>query len=166
MGPPLVAVTLPDSVDNVLLSGSVLLAAVENSDVSLLRSVLSGPPDDREVETSVGPLCDEDCAPVVTEVPTEASLLVLTSVVEGPGVGPDGEVTSVEMLPCEVSIVDTGLLVSVERPCELSELNDSEPVDTPVSLDRLEKPDPVDKGEVVAWLDTIDESNAVDDAPV
>lgn len=54
VGPPLVAVTLPDSVDNVLLSGNILLGAVENSDVSLLGSVLSGPPDDKEVEMSVG----------------------------------------------------------------------------------------------------------------
>lgn len=54
VGPPLVAVTLPDSVDNVLLSGSVLLGAVENSDVSLLGSVLSGPLGDKEFEMSVG----------------------------------------------------------------------------------------------------------------
>lgn len=33
------------------------------------------------------------------EVSVEAALLVLTSVEEGPGVGPDGDVTSVEMLP-------------------------------------------------------------------
>lgn len=91
---------------------------------------------------------------------------MLTSVVDGPGVGPDADVAPVEMLPCEVSIVDTGLLVLVERPCELSEVNGSEPVDTPVSLDRLEKPDSVENGEVIAWLDPRDESNAVDDAPV
>lgn len=99
MGTPLVAVILPDSVDNVLLSGSVLGASVENSDVPLLKSVLPGSPVEKEVEVSVGSLCDEDCASVDNEVSTEASLLVLTSVEEGPGVGPDGDVTSVEMLP-------------------------------------------------------------------
>lgn len=95
VGPPLVAVILPDSVDAVLLSASVLVGSVENSDVSLLRSVLSGPVDDREVETPVGSLCDEDSA----SVDNEASLLVLTTVVDGPGVGPEGDVFSVEMLP-------------------------------------------------------------------
>lgn len=99
VGPPLVADTLPDSVDNVLLSAGVLVGSVENSDVSLLTSVLSGPADDKDVEAPVGSLCDEDCASVDNEVSTEASLLVLTPVVDGPGVGPEGEVFSVEMLP-------------------------------------------------------------------
>lgn len=99
MGSPLVAVILPDSVDNVLLSGSVLGASVENSEEPLLKSVLPGSPDEKEVEVSVGSLCDEDCTSVDNDVSTEASLLVLTSVEEGPGVGPDGDVTSVETLP-------------------------------------------------------------------
>lgn len=97
VGPPLVADTLPDSVDNVLLSASVLVGSVENSDVSLLTSVLSGPADDRDVEAPVGSLCDEDCTSVDNEVSTEASLLVM--IVDGPGVGPEGEVISVETLP-------------------------------------------------------------------
>lgn len=97
--PPLVAVTLPDSVDSVLLPDSVLAGSVENSDVPLLRSVLSGPTEDREVEAPVASLCDEDCPSVDSEVSTEAPLLVLTPVVDGPGVGPDGDVISVEMLP-------------------------------------------------------------------
>lgn len=36
-------------------------------------------------------------------------------------------------------------------------------MDTPVAL---EKPDSVDKGDVVAWLDSIDEPKGVDDTPV
>lgn len=36
-------------------------------------------------------------------------------------------------------------------------------MDTPVAL---EKPDSVDKGDVVAWLDSIDEPNGVDDTSV
>lgn len=39
-------------------------------------------------------------------------------------------------------------------------------MDTLVSLDRLEKPDSVGDGEVVAWLDSIDDSNGVLDAAV
>lgn len=86
-------------------------------------------------------------------ISVEAALLVLTSVEEGPGVGPDGDVNSVEILPREVSIVDRKLLVSDEKIPELWELNATEPVDTPVSLDKLETPDPVGGGEVAAWLD-------------
>lgn len=56
-----------------------------------------------------------------------------------------------------------GLLVTLERSSELCELNVSEPVETPVAL---EKPDSVDKGDVVAWLDSIDEPNGVDDTTV
>lgn len=36
-------------------------------------------------------------------------------------------------------------------------------METPVAL---EKPDSVDKGDVVAWLDSIDEPNGVDDTSV
>lgn len=96
---PLVAVILPDSVDNVLLSGGALVGSVETNDVPVLGSVLSASLDDKEVEKPVGSLCDEDCASVDNGVSVEATLLVLTSVEEGPGVGPDGDVTSVEMLP-------------------------------------------------------------------
>lgn len=83
--------------DNVLLSGGALVGSVETNDV--LGSVLSASLGDKEVEKPVGSLCDEDCASVDNGVSVEATLLVLTSVEEGPGVGPDGDVTSVEMLP-------------------------------------------------------------------
>lgn len=81
---------LPDSVDN-----AVLVTSVEKSDVSLLVSVLSGSLDGKEVD-------NEDSS--------EASLLVLASVVDGAGVGPEVGVTSVEML------VDTSLGLSVLEP--------------------------------------------------
>lgn len=45
--------------------------------MSLLRSVLSGLPDDKEVDVSVGSLCDENCAFVDDELSTEASLPTL-----------------------------------------------------------------------------------------
>lgn len=54
MGSPLVAVILPDSVDNVLLCGSSLVGSVENNDVPVLGSVLSAPLDGKEVEIPVG----------------------------------------------------------------------------------------------------------------
>lgn len=39
-------------------------------------------------------------------------------------------------------------------------------MDTAVSLDRLEKPVSVGSGDVVAWLDSTEESNGVDDASI
>lgn len=66
---------LPDSVDS-----AVVVTSVEKGDVTLLESVLSGSLDGREVDTEV------------------SSLLVLDSVVLGPGVGPEVGVPSVEML--------------------------------------------------------------------
>lgn len=63
-----------------------------------------------------------------------SSLLVLGTVVLGPGVGPEVEIASVEMLPWEVSIDETGLLVPdslvdsarLEKPPVLVVPNDSE----------------------------------------
>lgn len=55
----------------------MLVDPVEVSDVSLLRSVLSGSPDDKAVDVSVGSLCDEDCAFVDDEDSTGVSLLLL-----------------------------------------------------------------------------------------
>lgn len=105
VGCPLVSMALADSVDSVLLSNAVLAASVETNDVPLLRRVLSVSVGDREVEMSVGWLCDDDCDSVDSDsvdsasVDNEASLLVLTSVEDGPGVGPEVGVTSVETLP-------------------------------------------------------------------
>lgn len=93
---------LPDSVES-----AVLVTSVEKGDVPLLVNVLSGSLDGREV--------DKDDS-------SEASLLVLSSVVDGPGVGPDVVVTSVEMLISDVPIVEVGLLVSLETSSELSVL--------------------------------------------
>lgn len=67
---------LPDSVDS-----SVLVTSVEKGDVILLAIELPGSLDDRELDNEV------------------SSLLVLGTVVLGPGVGPEVEITSVEMLP-------------------------------------------------------------------
>lgn len=54
VGCPLVSVILPDSVDSVLLSCSVLVGPVENNGVPLLGSVLSASLDGKEVDISEG----------------------------------------------------------------------------------------------------------------
>jgi hypothetical protein len=71
----LVSIELPGSVESV-----VVVASVEKGDVALLESVLSVSVDDREVDSEL------------------SSVLVLDSVLLGPGVGPEAEVSSVEML--------------------------------------------------------------------